>query len=54
MWANSEVDVMTAKNAGLPCISVLWGFRSETFLRNCGGELFVKTPATSQGFFGIM
>ena len=41
---DSEVDVMTAKNAGLPCISVLWGFRSEEFLRSCGAGLFVKTP----------
>lgn len=24
---DSEVDLDTAKNAGLPCISVLWGFR---------------------------
>ena len=47
---DSEVDVMTAKNAGLPCISVLWGFRSEAFLRNCGGELFVKTPAEIRVF----
>ena len=26
---DSEVDIATAKNAGLPCISVLWGFRSK-------------------------
>ncbi|MBQ7001304.1 MAG: HAD family hydrolase [Oscillospiraceae bacterium] len=24
---DSEVDVLTAKNAGVPCVSVLWGFR---------------------------
>ena len=24
---DSEVDVLTAKNAGVPCLSVLWGFR---------------------------
>ena len=26
---DSEVDVLTAKNAGVPCLSVLWGFREE-------------------------
>ena len=26
---DSEVDVLTARNAGLPCISVTWGFRDE-------------------------
>ena len=28
---DSDVDVLTARNAGLPCISVLWGFRSREF-----------------------
>lgn len=26
---DSEVDIATARNSGLPCISVLWGFRSK-------------------------
>ena len=30
---DSEVDLLTAKNAGLPCILVTWGFRDESFLR---------------------
>lgn len=42
---DSEVDVMTAKNAGLPCISVLWGFREEAFLRENGAKRFARTPA---------
>ena len=29
---DSEVDLATARNAGLPCISVAWGFRSKEFL----------------------
>ena len=29
---DSEVDIMTAKNAGINCISVSWGFKSEEFL----------------------
>ncbi len=30
---DSEVDIETARNAGLRCISVLWGFRDEAFMR---------------------
>lgn len=40
---DSEVDVLTAKNSKLPCISVLWGFRDEEFLRAHGAEQFAKT-----------
>lgn len=40
---DSEVDVMTAKNSGLPCISVLWGFRDEAFLRQNGATQFART-----------
>lgn len=29
---DSDVDIMTAKNAGMDCISVSWGFRSREFL----------------------
>ncbi len=42
---DSEVDVATARNAKLPCLSVLWGFRDETFLREHGGTLFFSTPS---------
>ena len=35
---DSDVDIETAKNAGMPCISVAWGFRSEAFLRAHGAE----------------
>ena len=41
---DSDVDVMTAKNSGLPCISVLWGFRDKEFLIEHGATLFVKSP----------
>lgn len=47
---DSEVDVMTAKNAGLPCISVLWGFRDEAFLREHGAVCFAGTPAEVRNF----
>lgn len=35
---DSEVDVQTAKNAGLPCIGVTWGFRDEEELRRAGAD----------------
>lgn len=41
---DSEVDYMTAKNVGIPCISVLWGFRDKAFLETQGADKFVKTP----------
>ncbi len=42
---DSDVDLMTAKNSGLPCISVLWGFRDEVFLKEHGAVCFAKKPA---------
>lgn len=41
---DSDVDFMTAQNAGLPCISVLWGFRDKEFLISCGADCFAATP----------
>jgi len=41
---DSDVDFATAKNANIPCISCLWGFRDEEFLRSLGAVTFVKTP----------
>ena len=42
---DSEVDVRTAKNAGVPCLSVLWGFRDREEIEQAGGEFFCETPA---------
>jgi phosphoglycolate phosphatase len=42
---DSEVDVETARNSGLPCISVLWGFRSRDFLLAHGATTFAERPA---------
>ena len=39
---DSEVDIRTAKNAGVPCISVLWGFRDREVLENEGGRYFCE------------
>jgi len=41
---DSEVDVATARNSGLPCISVLWGFRDKDFLVGHGAAVFVSNP----------
>lgn len=45
---DSEVDIETAKNAGLPCLSVGWGFREEATLRNAGAETVYHSPAELQ------
>ena len=37
---DSEVDVATAKNADVPCLSVLWGFRDRAVLDQAGAEYF--------------
>ena len=41
---DSEVDIATAKNAGIPCISVLWGFRTREELTAAGAAHFCSTP----------
>ena len=41
---DSDVDIQTAKNSGIPCISVLWGFRDKDFLLAHGAETFVANP----------
>ena len=42
---DSDVDIQTAANAGLPCISVLWGFRDKAFLTENGAKTFISTPS---------
>ena len=41
---DSDVDIETAKNSGLPCISVTWGFRSREFLIAHGATALADTP----------
>ena len=38
---DSEVDIQTAKNAGVDCVSVTWGFKDESFLRANGATKIV-------------
>lgn len=42
---DSEVDIQTAKNAGVDGVCVTWGFRDERFLRENGGEKLVREPS---------
>ena len=39
---DSEVDVETAKNAQMPCLSVLWGFRDREELEAAGARYYCK------------
>lgn len=42
---DSDVDLQTARNSGLACISVLWGFRDRDFLVEHGATCMVERPA---------
>lgn len=41
---DSDVDVRTAHNAGLPCIGVSWGFRGRAFLEQAGADRIIDSP----------
>ena len=41
---DSDVDIATARNCAMPCISVLWGFRDRNFLLNHGATTFAEKP----------
>ena len=43
---DSEVDVLTAKNAGCPCLCVLWGFRDRQDFEAAGGMHFCADTGT--------
>lgn len=42
---DSDVDFNTAKNVGIPCVSVLWGFRDREFLESIGAITFITKPS---------
>ncbi len=42
---DSDIDYATATNAALPCLSVLWGFRTRAQLEASGADTFFETPA---------
>lgn len=41
---DSEVDVQTAKNSGLVCVGVTWGFRNRELLEQKGANYIVDKP----------
>lgn len=41
---DSEVDVLTAANAGIPCIGVTWGFRDASVLETMGVWRMIDSP----------
>jgi phosphoglycolate phosphatase len=41
---DSDVDIKTAGNCGMPCISVTWGLRDKEFLVENGATTLVRTP----------
>lgn len=41
---DSEPDVLTARNLGVKCLSVLWGFRDKETLRAVGAQYFCDDP----------
>ena len=41
---DTEVDIDTAKNAGIDCACVTWGFRTRDQLRRAGATVIVDTP----------
>lgn len=45
---DSEIDVLTAKNVGMDCIAVTWGFRTRQQLLEAGATVLVDTPQELQ------
>ncbi len=41
---DSDVDIKTAENSGMPCISCGWGFRTRQEQIEAGGKIFVDKP----------
>ncbi len=48
---DSEVDVLTARNAAIDAVAVLWGFRSRQQLLEAGAHCFVEAPEELLRFF---
>lgn len=46
---DTEVDIETAKNAGIDCACVTWGFRTREQLKKAGASIIVDTPGELEG-----
>ena len=51
---DSDVDVITARNAGIPCVAVSWGFRPVECLEGAGAEMIAHTPEQLQGMIAAL
>ncbi|MBQ9113436.1 MAG: HAD-IA family hydrolase [Clostridia bacterium] len=49
---DSEVDIQTARNAGVDCISVTWGFKDREFLVENGARILIDEPKEILRFCG--
>jgi phosphoglycolate phosphatase len=49
---DSEVDVQTARNAGLACIGVTWGFRDREVLAAEGADIIIDRPQELLDYLG--
>ena len=47
---DSEVDLEAAANAGIPCISVAWGFKGKKFLEEQQAEMIIEKPSEIQKY----
>jgi len=50
---DSEVDVKTAKNSGLTCVGVTWGFRDEEVLQREGADYIIDKPLQLLKLIGL-
>lgn len=41
---DTDVDLATAKNSGMPCIAVSWGFRQRAELEDYGADMIADKP----------
>lgn len=48
---DSDVDVITAKNAGMTSVAVTWGYRSAECLAKCNPDMIASTPRELETFF---
>jgi len=42
---DSDVDILTARNAGIDCLSVTWGFKTAGFLSQFGATRMIDSPS---------
>ena len=48
---DSDVDIATAKNAGMPVIGAAWGYRGRALLEKKGADVVIDTPFEIVGLF---